>query len=138
MFSKLLLAYDGSENSKRALNFAVEIAAACGAHLHVIKVVDTATLVGLELSEELIEELRKRAERDVREAVDVAESRGVKAEGSVLVGDPVEVVLQQADAIGADLIVTGSRGLSTLKRVLLGSVSMGIVTGSKRPVLVVK
>jgi nucleotide-binding universal stress UspA family protein len=138
MFSKLLLAYDGSENSKRALDVAVEIAASSGAHLHVIKVVDTATLVGLELDDRLIEELRGRAERDVREAVDVAGSRGVKAEGSVLVGDPVEAVLQQADAIGADLIVTGSRGLSTLKRVLLGSVSMGIVTGSRRPVLVVK
>jgi nucleotide-binding universal stress UspA family protein len=47
-------------------------------------------------------------------------------------------VVEYADREGVDLIVAGSRGLSTMKRVLLGSVSTGIVMHAKRPVLIVK
>jgi len=62
----------------------------------------------------------------------------VLVETAMLEGDPAAAIVEYADKIGADLVVTGSRGLSSIKRVLLGSVSTGIVNHAKRPVLVVK
>ncbi len=138
MFARLLVAYDGSENSKRALEVAVDLAVRCGARVHVTKVVDLASLMGLELEGQVIDELKSKAEREVHEAVELARSKGVNADGSVLVGDPVESIVELAQEMGVDLIVTGSRGLSRLKRILLGSVSTGILTEAKCSVLVVK
>ena len=138
MFSKLLVAYDGSDNSRRALEVAVDLAVRCGARLQVVKVVDTASLMGLEVEEEVVDELRSKAEREVHDAVEFARSRGADADGSVLVGYPVESIVKFAQERGVDLIVTGSRGLSKLKRILLGSVSMGILAEAKCSVLVVR
>ena len=49
MFARLLVAYDGSDNSRRALEVAADLAVRCGARLQVAKVVDLASLMGLEL-----------------------------------------------------------------------------------------
>ena len=138
MFSKLLVAYDGSDNSKRALEVAADLAVKCGARLQVAKVVDIASLMGLEVEGEVIDELRSKAEHEVHDAVEFARSRGADAYGSVLVGDPVESIVVLAQEMDVDLIVTGSRGLSRLKRILLGSVSTGILTEARCSVLVVK
>ncbi|WP_174448507.1 universal stress protein [Conexivisphaera calida] len=138
MFARLLVAYDGSDNSRRALEVAADLAVRCGARLQVAKVVDLASLMGLELEGQVIDELRSKAEREVHDAVEFARSKGADADGSVLVGDPVESIVELAQGMGVDLIVTGSRGLSRLKRILLGSVSTGILTEAKCSVLVVK
>ena len=53
-------------------------------------------------------------------------------------GRPATAVLAEATTVGADLIVTGSRGAGPAKRVLLGSVAEGIVRGAACPVLVVR
>lgn len=138
MFAKLLVAYDGSDNSRRALEVAVDLAVRYGARLQVAKVVDLASLMGLEVKEEVIDELRSKAEREVHDAVEFVRSKGIDADGSVLVGDPVGSIVELAQEMGVDLIVTGSRGLSKLKRILLGSVSTGILTEARCSVLVVK
>jgi len=82
--------------------------------------------------------MRRKAEADIAEAKARAESEGIQVEPAILEGDPAVVVVEYADREGVDLIVAGSRGLSTMKRALLGSVSTGIVTHAKRPVLIVK
>jgi nucleotide-binding universal stress UspA family protein len=51
---------------------------------------------------------------------------------------PVEAILEAADAVGACAIVLGSRGYGPIRRVLLGSVSRGVVRDARCPVLVVK
>jgi nucleotide-binding universal stress UspA family protein len=53
-------------------------------------------------------------------------------------GDPAEEILRLADENGADLIVVGARGLGTVKRLLLGSVSERVLRDARCPVLVVK
>ncbi|MBP1449654.1 MAG: universal stress protein, partial [Thermoproteus sp.] len=75
---------------------------------------------------------------DLADAKAKAEAQGVAAETALLEGDPASSIIEYSERVGADLIVTGSRGLSAIKRIFLGSVSTGIVTHAKRPVLVVK
>ncbi len=60
------------------------------------------------------------------------------AEIEVLEGDPANAVLQHAENIGADLVITGTRDQNRLKKLLFGSVSDKISTKSEIPVLIVK
>ncbi|MBW9141292.1 MAG: universal stress protein [Candidatus Aramenus sp.] len=141
MFSHILVAYDGSDNSKRALNVAIELASKYSAKLDVVEVVDSTIFAGAGIAPvpgEVIESVYNKAKSDVEEAKKQAASKGVNAEGVVLEGEPAGAILDYATKNKVDLIVTGSRGLSTFKRILLGSVSTRIVQEAKIPVLVVK
>lgn len=53
-------------------------------------------------------------------------------------GDPAQAILDYVDKNSISLIVMGSRGLSTVKRVFLGSVSSRVVQEARVPVLIVK
>jgi nucleotide-binding universal stress UspA family protein len=141
MFKHILIAYDGSENAKRALNFAISLAKSYNAKLDIVEVIDTAALLSLGLAplpSNLIESVQAKAKSDIEEARKKAEDAGVRAEGIILEGDPANTIVEYAMKNNVDLIVTGSRGLSTIKRIILGSVSTRILNESKVPVLVVK
>jgi nucleotide-binding universal stress UspA family protein len=77
-----------------------------------------------------------------REAVEAAEAlaeeRGVRATSKILKGDVVDEIVACADNLDADLIVIGSRGHGALSSALLGSVSRGVLSESKRPVAVIR
>lgn len=60
------------------------------------------------------------------------------SEGHLVMGAPVDVILDLAEEMGAELVVMGRRGHGTLERLLLGSVSEGVVHHATRPVLVMR
>ncbi len=142
MFKKIVVAYDGSDHAKNALKVAIELAKTFNSKLYVVEVVDTAAMLGMGLAPipaEVINQIYAKARNDVEEAKKLANSSGMSdVEAQVLEGDPATAILEFATKNGADLLVTGSRGLSTFKRVLLGSVSTKLVQESRIPVLVVK
>ena len=142
MFKKILVAYDGSDHAIRALDIAIDLASKYGAKLEIVEVVDTAALLGIGVAPipgEVIQQVYNKAKSDVENAKAKAQQQGVKdVESVVLEGDPATAILEYASKNGVDLIVTGSRGLSTFKRIILGSVSTKIVQDAKVPVLVVK
>ena len=142
MFKKILVAYDGSDHAIRALDTAIDIAKKYEAKLDIVEVVDTAALLGMGVAPipgEVIQQVYNKAKSDVESAKSKAQQQGVKeVEAVVLEGDPATAILEYASKNGVDLIVTGSRGLSTFKRIILGSVSTKIVQDSKIPVLVIK
>jgi len=142
VFKNIILAYDGSDNAKRALDVAIDLAKKYESKLTIIEVVDTAILTGMGLApipSEVINQGYVKAKRDVEEAKEKALSNGVKnVETVTLEGDPATVILDYVSKSGADLIVTGSRGLSAIKRLFLESVSSRLVHESKIPVLVMK
>ncbi|MDT7875858.1 MAG: universal stress protein [Sulfolobaceae archaeon] len=142
MFKKILVAYDGSDHAIRALDIAIDIAKKYEAKLDIVEVVDTAALLGMGVAPipgEVIQQVYNKAKNDVDSAKSKAQQQGVKeVESVVLEGDPATAILEYASKNGVDLIVTGSRGLSTFKRIILGSVSTKIVQDSKIPVLVIK
>lgn len=142
MFKKILVAYDGSDHAIRALDIAIDLAKKYEAKLAIVEVVDTAALLGMGVAPipgEIIQQVYNKANSDVNDAKSKAQGQGIKEiEGVVLEGDPATAILEYAGKNGVDLIITGSRGLSTFKRIILGSVSTKLVQEAKMPVLVVK
>ncbi|CAK8571256.1 unnamed protein product [Lathyrus sativus] len=71
-------------------------------------------------------------------ALQMCKDKQVKAESVVLNGDPREMICQAAEQLQVDLLIMGSRGLGTLKRAFLGSVSDHCAHHAKAPILIVK
>jgi nucleotide-binding universal stress UspA family protein len=143
----LVLCYDGSENARHAIDYAGKLFA--GKRALVLAVWRPAVgLGGLGVAGEaagmvdffeLDQVAADLAGRVVEEGVRIAQSAGletdplvVKAEGSVW-----KAILETADQHDAASIVMGSRGLTGLRSMLLGSVSNGVVHHAERPALVI-
>ncbi|QXJ34183.1 universal stress protein [Saccharolobus shibatae] len=137
---RILVGYDGSENAERALDFAIELANKFSARLFVVEVIDLTLFYnsGILPPLEATKSLEEKAKKDVKKAIEKAKSKGVDAEGITLEGDPAHSILEFAKDNQVDVIIIGSRGLSKVQRIFLGSVSNKIVQESKIPVIVVK
>ncbi|MFB6489785.1 MAG: universal stress protein [Thermoproteus sp. AZ2] len=132
----IVVGFDGSQQAHKALNTAKELAEKLGAKIYIVYVVDTAIF---SLSEAfstptIAKSLREEGEKLLREAKSAVPSAEVK----LLEGDPSHEIAAFAKSVGADLIVVGSRGLSTIRRSLLGSVAGRLVQEAEASVLVVK
>jgi nucleotide-binding universal stress UspA family protein len=127
---RLLVAVDGSKQANKALDHAVAIAKNFRARITLLHV-EEAKLFGLKP-----EIVRKVGEEILLEA----ESRleGVSFDKSLKPGSPVEIILKMAWLGDFDLIVMGSRGLSSVKRFLLGSVSADVSMHARTSVLLVR
>lgn len=79
--------------------------------------------------------MREKGEKLIKEALEIL---GISAEARILEGDPAHEIVKFAREVGASLIVVGARGLSTIKKILIGSVSSRVVHESTIDVLVVK
>lgn len=82
--------------------------------------------------------LAKQAETDAHEMVAALEGIGIKSTAVSRRGDPAAEILATANEKGSDLIVMGSRGLSGLDRMLLGSVARNVLSGAECSVLIVR
>jgi nucleotide-binding universal stress UspA family protein len=134
---QILVATDGSENSRHALDEAVELAATAGAKLTVVYVRHAPLpVLGDPVYQRALSADMRHANETVAIATGVAHSAGVEAEGEVLEGDPAKRILELARLRDADLIVVGSRGRGSVASTLLGSVSHDVVHHADRPVLV--
>jgi nucleotide-binding universal stress UspA family protein len=137
----IVVAVDGSPSSDEALRFAVDFAATEGARLvlvHVAPSVDCLAGSFFATTVALPHEVTAQDCASLEAALELAAEHGIPATSTVLVGDPAAEIVTHADSIGADLIVIGSRGLGALGRLLLGSVSRGVLRESRRPVIVVR
>ncbi|HZF21360.1 MAG TPA: universal stress protein [Dongiaceae bacterium] len=88
----------------------------------------------------MYEEAKKKAMKYVEEAATRAKNRGVDAKGEVLENAPsiVQAITGYASQEKVDLIVVGTKGLSGFKKLLIGSVSSGVVSHANQPVLVTR
>ena len=137
--SHILTAVDGSENARRALEWAVGLAECQDVPLTILNVVppgganrvpegleEFARIEHVVLTEQDL--LRRAGEQIVDSARVRAEELGApKVDTTVLVGSPARTIVDVARERGADLVVMGSRGLSNLPGLLLGSVSHKVV-----------
>jgi nucleotide-binding universal stress UspA family protein len=143
--TQILLAIDGSDESKLAAQAATELSRETGSEVHVVYVLPTpAQLIGHHLySDEIRESLIGGAERDAEtflkeQAEKVSSDGGKVADTHFRSGDPDKEILRAAEALGVGLIVMGSRGLGAVSRALLGSVSDSVVRHAHCPVFVVR
>jgi len=140
-FQSVLVADDMLEASQHALDEGVNLAKLSGAKLTlvtVISVVSPGFGIPVPIGDSfaaLLESAKKRLEALKTRLL----AEGVReVETALLEGDPVDQVVAYAEKHRPDLIVVGSRGLSTAGRFLLGSVSDGIIHHAHCSVLVVK
>ena len=147
--TKILLATDGSGDADLAARTAVDLANSTNSELHVVTVApgvpDPAYGVHeasfrYETYEEVAEAMRKDAQEVIDEQVErVQEAGGKVAEAHLITGGRKDqAIVRLSEEIGAGLIVMGSRGLSGLRRALMGSVSDSVVRHAHCPVLIVR
>ena len=141
----ILLATDGSDEAKMATQAATELSRETGSEVHLVYVLPTpAQLIGphsysAEIRESLIGGAERDAETFLKEQAEKIGSDGGKvAETHLRSGDPDKEILRAAEALGAGLIVIGSRGLGAIPRMLIGSVSDSVVRHAHCPVFVVR
>jgi nucleotide-binding universal stress UspA family protein len=136
---EIMVAIDGSDGSRAAIDKAVELAAPLGAHVTFVSVrKPPSSVLGTPNYECRLARDLGAAHATVKAALGQAREAGVEARGEVIEGNAVDELLSFADNCGADLIVMGSRGHGALAGALLGSVSTGVVQHTNVPVLVAK
>jgi nucleotide-binding universal stress UspA family protein len=134
---RVLLAVDLTDASDGAVAEAIRVAAADGADLIVLSVVEPSNLHLPGGESRRVDQERDRLEGGVREIVRRAREAGVRATHLIWEGDPAEVILDAAIAESADVIILGSRRRTNLRRLLVGSVSAEVArTASCRVVVV--
>ena len=139
--TKILLATDGSADAILAARAAVDLSSRTGSELHVVhawQAIPPYAYPSLS-TEWYVPPYEEAARKLLTEQVElVEEAGGAVAEAHLVRGRPADAVIDQGEEVGADLIVVGSRGLGAVGRLLVGSVSEGIVHQAPCPVLVVR
>jgi len=146
--TKILLATDGSKEAKLAFASAAELSEKTHSELHVVYV-GHMPLISYEspgattLEPDLLGRMQEDAEQEARTKLDeqvrrVGKTGGQVAQMHARIGRPDAQIVGLADELDAGLIVLGSRGLGSLRRALMGSVSDSVVRHAHCPVLVVR
>jgi nucleotide-binding universal stress UspA family protein len=151
VFRKILLAVDGPENSGRATELAIRLAALNGAELEIVHVLTSGPPIlptnefgapNLVLGYYFDAQQRsaRQHSRWLARLVGAAEEQGVRASMRVVLTEKTiaEEVAERATEDEADLVVVGTKERSSLDRLISGSVSSGVVRKAKCPVLVVR
>ena len=136
---KILVPIDGSDNAEKALTYALELAEMCNADVEVLTVVPEV-VNDPDWMKDYTEKMKEKGEEVLSKALRKAEEdkRGIRVSKRLEEGFTELKILEVAKKGGFDLIIMGSRGLGSVKRLLLGSVSNKVVNQSEIPVLIVK
>jgi len=141
MYRHILIATDGSEIAGRAVEHGVSLAKALGAKVTVVTV--TGPPPGMAHPQvaihipEIMRQVAKAADQHLAAAKAIASRVGVDADAVRVENvQSYEGIIETARSRGADLVVTGSHGWGALKSLLLGSVTLKVLTHCTVPVLV--
>ncbi len=140
---KLLVPVDSSENSLRALQYAIDLARQLpSTELHVVTAHEAGhenprTLAYLPL-EKLEQALKEHSEAILRPAIEKATASGVKFTSEILIGVIPKAIVERAEALGCDAIVMGTRGMGAIGNLVMGSVATKVIHMTMLPVTLVK
>ncbi len=139
---KIVVAYDSSEHSRKALGWAIHMAQFAHATIDVVMVLVPSAISTRSAGAYASPEVREAAEQEIKlilsEAQAICEANGVEAKTHSLFGNAVKEILLHGDSCRADMIICGTRGLGSFAGLLLGSVARTLVTYAKTPVMVIK
>lgn len=148
--TRMLIATDGSEEAQLAARAAIEVANRTGSELHVVHAWSPGdfppahpypgvVVEGSSFPAEMMEERVKRARELLEEQVgEMEEAGGIVAKAHLRMGRPVEEIVNLSEELGAGLVIVGSKGHSGMERLVLGSVSEGVVRYAPCSVFVVR
>lgn len=138
-FRKILVPLDDSEHSKRAFHHALGLARTQGAHVALLHCYGRIPmLIGGEAHAELVGQYVKQAEKLLKPYVKQLREAGVEPALIIKEGRPGDVIVSEAKGGEYDLIVMGSRGLSDLEGMVLGSTAHRVLHAALCPVLLTR
>lgn len=136
--SKVLCPFDFSPEGGRALEAAVDLAAAHSAQLYLLYVVEGVALPDDTVADTSRIEASREAVRDRLAAAVHEVAPDLKPHLLVSEGNPAEEVLRMEEVFGIDLIVLAPHGRPTLGKIIFGSVADKVTRGSRAHLLIVK
>ncbi len=130
MYSKIVVGTDGSSTANEAVRHAALLAKATGATVHIVHAFQPTpamAAIGIDAGAAVLAAgSAEEAERHAREILDrakqLAQAEGATVEGTLAADDPASALIDAAERLGADLVVVGNKGMSGVKRFVLGSV----------------
>jgi nucleotide-binding universal stress UspA family protein len=142
--TRLLVPTDFSATSEVVLNYALEMAAANGATVHLLHVIDNAIFTAVYPDAVFVElpGVLERITADAQARLDEAAKRcaavNVAATTRIVIGPPASCITEQAASTGSDLIVMGTHGRGGVAHFVLGSVAERVLRTAPCPVLTVR
>jgi nucleotide-binding universal stress UspA family protein len=138
MLKTILVAFDGSDQSRKAFAFALEVAARFEAKMVVVGVIRLPEpAISIEI-DAMLDRGKEHFAEEFQELEKESKNLGVAVDLRVVVGHPAEQIVREAEDTHADLIVMGRRGMTRATRWILGSVSERVLRYAHCPVTVVK
>jgi nucleotide-binding universal stress UspA family protein len=146
MFKRILVAVDGSDTAQQALLEAINLAKEHHAYLRIVHAVDIVNInLGTEFPDpsEIADAMIKGGREILRKAEAVAKGAGIAVETRLIEIDTLrhripEMIVADAEAWPADLIVICTHGRRGLSHLLLGSVAEGVIRVATKPVLLIR
>ncbi|MHA6259857.1 universal stress protein [Sporosarcina sp. CAU 1771] len=138
MYKNILVAIDGSDNSKRAAAHAAHIASlSTETKVGLIYILDydPRTYMGQVISRD---DLHSNRKKQIEPIETIFDNKHITHELFITHGEPGPTIVHFANNGPYDLVIVGSRGLNTLQEMILGSVSHKVAKHVKAPVLIVK
>ncbi|MBK7492465.1 MULTISPECIES: universal stress protein [Nitrosomonas] len=140
-----LIAFDGSENAMRAIDEIVDTLDTSKLHVHLLNVCEPVQMNEVVFNEDPLLDILsiKKAREEAGMALLTPakarlESAGIPFDVHVRTGNPAEVIIDLSREYHCDLIVMGTRGMGTIKNLLLGSVASKVIHLTEKPLLLVK
>ena len=141
MFSKILVAVDGSDVSYRALDAALFLSEKRRSKItaiHVIENVPTVYIQSQKVLDELLEARKNESQKILDECSSIATKKRIVITTTLLEGNPASTILEFSQSEKYEVIIIGSRGMGQFKELVLGSVSSKVIHHSSCPVLLIR
>ena len=137
-FNKILVPLDGSSNSSRGLDRAIEIAKGSDAEITGFYVFHLPIAAGIKYTQKMKDEAQKKAVKAIGPAMNRARKSGATFKYKTGGGNTGSEIVKFAQKGKFDMVVIGARGIGGAKEAFLGSTSNYVMHKTKIPVLVVK
>jgi nucleotide-binding universal stress UspA family protein len=133
---KLILAYDGSRSSEKALDLALSVMRSFKARLHIVGIASLPPTSRAANLQAILERFRKRFSTKFYKIRLNAMNEGLQVETMLTLGDPIELILANAERFHAGLIILGCPGSSAPLKVGPAALLREVSARTARPVLV--
>jgi nucleotide-binding universal stress UspA family protein len=139
IYRSLLVPFDGSASSKKALLRACELAKLDGGEITVLYVIPRyEEMMDFFKTETITKSLFQEAEKIVGGAKQLAAQQGVQIKAVVQEGHASEKIIEIADKFKNDLIIMGTHGWRGMNKAIMGSTAERIIANASRPILIVR
>lgn len=134
----ILVAYDGSRQSHKALEWAIDMAGKTGAKITAVTVIKPPEFSPTGEVNEFMYDAEKHYKPLLDKVKKFGRDNNSEINTVLLRGHPAETIVRYAEDINANIIITGTRGMGGFKSLVIGSVAQKVVTYAKVPVLIIK